>query len=82
MSSKAELRIQGHSFFMDLHILPVHGPDVILGMSWLQSLRRVTSDYEVGTLEFENGGAASVFTSDTACAAASFRSDLRVDYDA
>lgn len=56
MSAKTDLSIQGHSFLLDLYILPVHGPDVILGMSWLQSLHRVTSDYDVGTLEFTHKG--------------------------
>lgn len=56
MSPRVELRIQGHSFTLDLYILPVHGPDVILGMSWLRSFHRVTSDYDAGTMEFENNG--------------------------
>lgn len=56
MSAKAKLRIQGHHFSMDLYILPIHGPDVILGMLWLRSLHRVTSDYDEGTLEFDMGG--------------------------
>lgn len=56
LASKAELRIQGHSLTLDLHILPIHGPDVILGVAWLSSLCRVTSDYDAGTLEFQNRG--------------------------
>lgn len=56
MSHQAELRIQGHSFLLDLYILPVHGPDLILGLSWLRSLHRVTSDYDAGTLEFIREG--------------------------
>lgn len=56
MSSQVELRVQGHSFSLDLYILPVHGPDVILGMSWFRSLHRVTSDYDAGTLEFMYNG--------------------------
>lgn len=49
----AELRIQGHSMLLDLHLLPIHGPDIILGLAWLSSLHRVTSDYDAGTLEFQ-----------------------------
>lgn len=56
LSPQSDLRIQGHFFRVDLHIFPVHGLDIILGMSWLHSLHRVTSDYDVGTLEFEQGG--------------------------
>ena len=37
---------------MDLHILPVHGHDVILGMDWLESLGKVTTDFAGKTLEF------------------------------
>lgn len=56
MSQQVELRIQGHSFSLDLHILSIHGPDVILDMSWLCSLHRVMSDYDAGTLEFKRRG--------------------------
>lgn len=56
LSKQSDLHIQGHSFLVDLHILPIHGPDIILGMAWLRSLHRVTSDYDVGTLEFDHGG--------------------------
>lgn len=52
MCARAELRIQGHSSLLDLYVLPVYGQDVILGMSWLRSLHRVTSDYDAGTVEF------------------------------
>ena len=37
---------------MDLHVLPVHGPDVILGMEWLESLGRVTTDFATTSIEF------------------------------
>ncbi|XP_057786354.1 uncharacterized protein LOC131003815 [Salvia miltiorrhiza] len=56
MASKVELRIQGHALPLDLHVLPIHGPDVILGMAWLSSLHRVTSDYDAGLLEFHHNG--------------------------
>lgn len=55
-SAQAELRIQGHSSVLDLYVLLVHGPDVILGMAWLHSLHRVTSDYNAGTVEFQSNG--------------------------
>lgn len=51
-SSKTPLTIQGRAFVMDFFVLPIHGPDMILGMAWLRSLHRVTSDYDKGTLEF------------------------------
>lgn len=47
--------IQGHSFELELFVLPIHGPDIVLGLDWLRSLRRVMSDYVAGTLEFMSG---------------------------
>ncbi|XP_042012417.1 uncharacterized protein LOC121760890 [Salvia splendens] len=55
-SIQTRLVIQKHVFLVDLHILPVHGPDVILGRIWLKQMRRVTSDYVDGTLEFSRNG--------------------------
>lgn len=53
---QTRLVIQKHVFLVDLHILPVHGPEVILGRAWLKQMRRVTSDYIEGTLEFLRHG--------------------------
>lgn len=55
-SVKSELRIHGHSFVLEFHILPVHGADVILGMTWLRSLHRMTNDFDAETLEFTQAG--------------------------
>ncbi|XP_041995638.1 uncharacterized protein LOC121745745 [Salvia splendens] len=55
-SINTRLVIQNQVFLVDLHILQVHGSDVILGMAWLKSLRRVTNDFEQGTLEFVRDG--------------------------
>ncbi|XP_042038388.1 uncharacterized protein LOC121784292 [Salvia splendens] len=51
-SVATELWIQQEKFIVTLHILPVHGLDVVLGLSWLHSLRRVTNDFVKGTIEF------------------------------
>lgn len=56
MSRHVEVVIQGHTFALDLYILPVHGPDLIFGLSWLRSLLRVTSDYVAGMIEFIREG--------------------------
>ncbi|XP_047946872.1 uncharacterized protein LOC125193165 [Salvia hispanica] len=55
-SLQTRVVIQSQIFLIDLHILPVHGLDVILGLAWLKSLRRVTSDFVDGTLEFIRNG--------------------------
>ena len=39
-------------FRIDLHILLVHGHDIILGMDWLESLGKVTADFAGKTLGF------------------------------
>lgn len=55
-SLQTRVVIQSHVFLVDLHILPVHGPEVILGLAWLRLMRRVTSDFVDGTLEFVRNG--------------------------
>ena len=51
-SVATELWIQQERFSVNLHILPVHGPNVVMGLAWLRSLRRVTNDFVAGTIEF------------------------------
>ncbi|XP_042035248.1 uncharacterized protein LOC121781590 [Salvia splendens] len=55
VSRQTKLEVQGSIFMVDLHILPIHGPDVILGMDWLESLGKVTADFAGKTLEFVHG---------------------------
>lgn len=55
MAKQTKLDVQGTVFLVDLHILPVHGPDIILGMDWLESLGKVTTDFVGKTLEFTQG---------------------------
>ncbi|XP_042016453.1 uncharacterized protein LOC121764507 [Salvia splendens] len=50
-----KLTLQGNVFVVDLHILAHHGPDVILGMRWLESLGKVSADFVRKTLEFTHG---------------------------
>ncbi|VFQ63349.1 unnamed protein product [Cuscuta campestris] len=49
---KSPLVLQGHTFDVDLYLLPVHGPDVVLGVQWLQGLGKVSHDYSAMTMEF------------------------------
>ncbi|GJW45274.1 retrotransposon-related protein, partial [Tanacetum coccineum] len=37
---------------VDLYVLPMQGPDVVLGIQWLQNLGKVTHDYAKQTMEF------------------------------
>ena len=50
--SQVPLTLQGHLFLVDLFILPIEGPDVVLGIQWLQQLGRVSHDYVVLTMDF------------------------------
>lgn len=52
VSSRTKLSMQGSQFVIDLHILDIHGPDVILGMTWLESLGKISADFVGKTLEF------------------------------
>nr|GEZ39643.1 hypothetical protein [Tanacetum cinerariifolium] len=46
------IRLQGLSMEVDLYVLPMQGPDVVLGLQWLQKLGKVTHDYVQQTMEF------------------------------
>ncbi|CAA0829312.1 Unknown protein, partial [Striga hermonthica] len=46
------IKIQGVTLKADLYALPLVGPDVVLGVQWLEGLGPVTTDYRVGTMEF------------------------------
>lgn len=52
---RSKLTMQGAQFLVDLHILDIHGPDVILGMAWLKSLGKIHADFVGKTLEFQRG---------------------------
>ncbi|XP_047954027.1 uncharacterized protein LOC125200430, partial [Salvia hispanica] len=47
--------LSGHAFEVYLYILQVEGPDVILGVQWLQELGDVTKNYKELTMRFELG---------------------------
>ncbi|XP_042017759.1 uncharacterized protein LOC121765623 [Salvia splendens] len=64
VSRRTKLTIQGAQFLVDLHILEVHGADVILGMDWLESLGKISADFVGKTLEFRRGEDAIVLKGD------------------
>ncbi|KAG6409313.1 hypothetical protein SASPL_127350 [Salvia splendens] len=53
VAESTTLILQGHSFEVDLFLLQVEGPDVILGVQWLQDLGDVTKNYKTLTMRFE-----------------------------
>lgn len=52
VTRSTKLTVQDCKFIIDLHILDIHGPDIILGMAWLESLGKVSADFVGKTLEF------------------------------
>ncbi|GJR83935.1 retrotransposon-related protein [Tanacetum coccineum] len=50
--SSVTLHMQGVVMEVDLYVLPMQGPDVVLGIQWLQNLGKVTHDYAHQTMEF------------------------------
>ncbi|KAH9649714.1 hypothetical protein KPL70_026087 [Citrus sinensis] len=54
---KVALTMQGTVFTLDLFVLPIEGPDVVLGKQWLQLLGRVSHDYSALSMEFYWNGA-------------------------
>ncbi|KAK8952198.1 hypothetical protein KSP39_PZI004863 [Platanthera zijinensis] len=51
-----ELQIQGYSGRTDVYLLLIRGSDMVLGVQWIQQLRRVTFDWEQMTMEFLQQG--------------------------
>ncbi|GJT26799.1 ty3-gypsy retrotransposon protein [Tanacetum coccineum] len=49
---------------VDLYVLPMKGPDVMLGIQWLQKLGKVTHDYVEQTMEFILEGIAHTLQGD------------------
>ncbi|GJZ28322.1 reverse transcriptase [Tanacetum coccineum] len=50
--SSVTLHMQEVVMEVDLYVLPMQGPDVVLGIQWLQNLGKVTHDYVHQTIEF------------------------------
>ncbi|GJV67706.1 ty3-gypsy retrotransposon protein [Tanacetum coccineum] len=50
--SKVGINMQGLAVEVDLYVLPRKGPDVVLGIQWLQKLGKVTHDYVEWIMEF------------------------------
>ena len=50
------VKIQKHEFPVDLHVLPIRGADVVLGVQWLKALGPVLTDYTALTMKFIYNG--------------------------
>lgn len=50
------IEIQGHTFEVDLHVLPISGADIVLGIQWLKTLGPIITDYDALTMQFANKG--------------------------
>ncbi|WVZ23586.1 hypothetical protein V8G54_002130 [Vigna mungo] len=50
------LMIQDHKFVVDLHVLPISGVDVVLGIQWLKDLGPIVTDYSQLTIKFIKDG--------------------------
>ncbi|CAH9095864.1 unnamed protein product [Cuscuta epithymum] len=50
------LILQGTTFHIDLHVLPIAGPDIVLGIQWLQGLGTIAHDYSNLTMKFKYEG--------------------------
>ena len=49
---EVKLCLQGHTFSIDLFILPIQGADVVLGIQWLELLGPMVTDYKLLTMDF------------------------------
>ncbi|KAG2380778.1 uncharacterized protein HKW66_Vig0201500 [Vigna angularis] len=63
--SGLELEIQGHKFVEDLHVLPINGDGVVLGIQWLKYLGPIVIDYSQLTMKFVKDGKFLEFKADT-----------------
>lgn len=50
------IHIQGQAFFVDFHVLPLCGADLVLGIQWLKCLGSVLTDYNDLMMKFLHVG--------------------------
>ncbi|GJU91825.1 retrotransposon-related protein [Tanacetum coccineum] len=61
---QVDLHLQGLDIKVDLYVLPMQGPDVVLGIQWLQQLGKVTHDYAQQVMEFTLSNTTHTLTGD------------------
>ena len=62
---QVSLSLQGQLFIVDLYVLPIEGPNVVLGIQWLQLLGRVSHDNAAMTMEFNWDGSIVILRGET-----------------
>ncbi|CAA0826241.1 Unknown protein, partial [Striga hermonthica] len=53
---KVPIKFNRITVMADLYALPLVGPDIVLGVQWLERLGKVTTDYRMEIMEFNSGG--------------------------
>jgi len=51
---ETQVSIQGHTFTVSFHLLPISGADAVLGIDWLKRLGPVTTDYAEFVMRFQH----------------------------
>lgn len=57
MVHNVSLIIQGATFATDFYVLPLYGPEMVLGVAWLANLGLVITNYAASTFQFVQGPA-------------------------
>ena len=53
---ETQVSIQGHTFMVSFHLLPISGVDAVLDIDWLKGLGPVTTDYTESIMRFQHCG--------------------------
>lgn len=56
LCQRTALQIQGQTFYVDLHVLPISGADIVLGVQWLRQLGPILTNYDTLTMQFRYQG--------------------------
>lgn len=59
------IQVQDITFVVDLHVLPLCGANLVLGVQWLKSLGPVLTDYNTLSLKFIRDGCIIEFQGET-----------------
>lgn len=51
-----QLSLQGHTFEITFHLLPISGADAVLGIEWLKQFGPITTDYSTSLMKFTHSG--------------------------